>query len=277
MFEQEQLDGLIKTNDELERQKKYYEYLRESTLNESDSSTRESANRNLGINYLYDESQDFWGALGNYLTANTSLAFNYFNGNLAYQQAQYLEDFEAKSNELEQAKDDLDKAVADEADKSIIEGYQSKISTLESEIDNTRSVIQSRIGDANTQLSALDPDNSKNNFLIAFFNGYIKKAEELLGGAKKKSFTEIFECTDYEKTTETLTELWKQGKLTEETFASVEGIESFTNALKEVLGESVSVANIISSISSYLNQMGEEAKDTGNSVDDLAAKIHIAK
>lgn len=141
------------------------------------------------------------------------------------------------------------------------EGYEDKhVSYLQNNVENAQKNfdehiqnLQTRLSEAQTQRLALDPNDKSNANTIAALDSFISQAEAVIySETRYKNFTDVYNSADFSGTVTKIENLAKAGKLTEETFNKVEGIDKFKEALEGV-GET-DIAYIITSIIAKVNE-----------------------
>lgn len=111
--------------------------------------------------------------------------------------------------------------------KSIDEmsNYQSNISSLKSETES----LNKELKDTKEKIAAIESTNPAKM-------------------SDNKTFAEVYNSAEFSDVTKKLEELAKAGKLTEDTFNSVDGIDKFKEAIGETLTEGQTFADVITFI-----------------------------
>lgn len=168
----------------------------------------------------------------------------------------------AQGNTWDQQMDFLNKA--EEAFKNNEEDFKN----------NYLSGLSTRYAEWQLELNLLNPDDINNQDRIKVLQDAIDRADELLSKQKdKKYFTDVYNSTEFSSVTDELEKLAKAGKLTEDTFNNVDGIEAFVDAVKEVCGEGTTAETIIASVEKYVEALGESADGTSGSLKTLAERL----
>ena len=142
-------------------------------------------------------------------------------------------------------------------EKSVAKGDEWTAENNKNALENIKKhwadIFSGYTDDLNVMLEGLNPDKDENAQLIQDIKGVIQEINELYYlGTTFNTPTEVYESADYSDVVTQLEALAKAGKLTEETFNKVEGIDKFKEALEGV-GET-DIAYIITSIIAKVNE-----------------------
>lgn len=141
--------------------------------------------------------------------------------------------------------------------------------------NNYLSNLQTRLSEAQIQRLSLDSDDPKNAETIKNLDNLIAQIERVIySKTRYKNFTDIYNSVDFSDTVTQLNDLAKKGKLTEDTFNNVKGIERFKEALAEV-GETdisyiiYSIIDQVQKSDSAFDNAAESAKNYADSISKI--------
>ncbi len=277
LFEQAEIDNLKEYNKQLEMQIRLKKLEIEQAKQEANKTAQEtfknSQNDNNPFDDAFTEDFEWWEHILNTITvngwANLKNSFsnlsNWFQGNNWDQQMDYLKDSEfLLDNYLEAV--EYAKTVDDPiVYKNVLEGQEYKKSKLDEHIVN----LSKRYQDWNTELLGLDPYDTTNEERINQLHDAMARAEKVLNYEAPvfENIEDLFNSSDYSDIVVKLEALSKEGKLTEETFNKIEGIERFKEALKDVGENGLTVQEVIESLN---DKTQKEAKKTTGEVNNLS-------
>lgn len=251
IYDESELQRLRDYNDELERNLRINEariLLAEKEAN--DAAKKMYNNSQLGINMPDYQWYDYVLSVLN--------PIGYTLGRLGASNISNL----VQGNTWDQQMDFLNKA--EEAFKNNEEDFKN----------NYLSGLSTRYAEWQLELNLLNPDDINNQDRIKVLQDAIDRADELLSKQKdKKYFTDVYNSTEFSSVTDELEKLAKAGKLTEDTFNNVDGIEAFVDAVKEVCGEGTTAETIIAAVEKYVEALGESADGTSGSLKTLAERL----
>lgn len=146
---------------------------------------------------------------------------------------------------------------------------QDKSTAAKSQLDDYISNLSARYKEWNTELLGLDPNDKANEERIKQLQEAMASAEKVLHyeDAIFKNIEELFNSPDYSDIVVQLEALAKEGKLTEDTFNNVEGIERFKEALKNVGENGLTVEEVIEALN---DKTRKEFKKTADGIQNLS-------
>lgn len=212
----------------------------------------------------------FWGSV---LAEN---ATNVIQGNTWDQQMDYLSQTEQAQERYKKSVEEFEKftathdPVGEEYNKLLADKNQ-----FENEFNNGYLAnLSAKYTDWQIELNSLNPDDLTNTERIKELEEAIARYDAIVNKMSgNKTFAEVYNSAEFSDVTKKLEELAKAGKLTEDTFNSVDGIDKFKEAIGETLTEGQTFADVITSIIARVNDLGVAAGDTGNQIKTLADRI----
>lgn len=289
LFDEAELQRLKAYNDELERKLRLNKAQLEVEAKSADKTAKWTyANSQVDFNPLnkyfgdnanaqwYDwvipflSTPYFWGSI---FAEN---ATNVIQGNTWDQQMDYLSQTEQAQERYKKSVEEFEKftathdPVGKEYDKLLADKNQ-----FENEFNNEYLAnLSSRYTDWQIELNSLDPNDLTNTERIKALEEAIARYDAIVNKMSgNKTFAEVYNSAEFSDVTKKLEELAKAGKLTEDTFNSVEGIDKFKEAIGETLTEGQTFADVITSIIAKVNDLGTSAGDTGDQIKTLADRI----
>lgn len=289
LFDEAELQRLKAYNDELERKLRLNKAQLEVDAKSADKTAKWTyANSQVDFNPLnkyfgdnanaqwYDwvipflSTPYFWGSI---FAKN---ATNVIQGNTWDQQMDYLSQTEQAQERYKKSVEEFEKFIAthdpvgEEYDKLLADKNQ-----FENEFNNGYLAnLSSRYTDWQIELNSLNPDDLTNTERIKELEEAIARYDAIVNKMSgNKTFAEVYNSAEFSDVTKKLEELAKAGKLTEDTFNSVDGIDKFKEAIGETLTEGQTFADVITSIIAKVNDLGTSASDTGDQIKTLADRI----
>lgn len=289
LFDEAELQRLKDYNDELERKLRLNKAQLEVDAKSADKTAKWTyANSQVDFNPLnkyfgdnanaqwYDwvipflSTPYFWGSI---FAEN---ATNVIQGNTWDQQMDYLSHTEQAQERYKKSVEEFEKFIAthdpvgEEYNKLLADKNQ-----FENEFNNGYLAnLSARYTDWQIELNSLDPKDLTNTERIKALEEAIARYDAIVNKMSgNKTFAEVYNSAEFSDVTKKLEELAKAGKLTEDTFNSVEGIDKFKEAISETLTEGQTFADVITSIIARVNDLGVAAGDTGNQIKTLADRI----
>lgn len=289
LFDEAELQRLKDYNDELERKLRLNKAQLEVDAKSADKTAKWTyANSQVDFNPLnkyfgdnanaqwYDwvlpflSPSYFWGSV---LAEN---ATNVIQGNTWDQQMDYLSQTEQAQERYKKSVEEFEKftathdPVGEEYNKLLADKNQ-----FENEFNNGYLAnLSARYTDWQIELNSLNPDDLTNTERIKELEEAIARYDAIVNKMSgNKTFAEVYNSAEFSDVTKKLEELAKAGKLTEDTFNSVDGIDKFKEAIGETLTEGQTFADVITSIIARVNDLGVAAGDTGNQIKTLADRI----
>lgn len=289
LFDEAELQRLKDYNDELERKLRLNKAQLEVDAKSADKTAKWTyANSQVDFNplnkYFGDNANAqwydwvlpflltpyFWGSV---LAEN---ATNVIQGNTWDQQMDYLSQTEQAQERYKKSVEEFEKftathdPVGEEYNKLLADKNQ-----FENEFNNGYLAnLSARYTDWQIELNSLNPDDLTNTERIKELEEAIARYDAIVNKMSgNKTFAEVYNSAEFSDVTKKLEELAKAGKLTEDTFNSVDGIDKFKEAIGETLTEGQTFADVITSIIARVNDLGVAAGDTGNQIKTLADRI----
>lgn len=289
LFDEAELQRLKAYNDELERKLRLNKAQLEVDAKSADKTAKWTyANSQVDFNPLnkyfgdnanaqwYDwvipflSTPYFWGSI---FAKN---ATNAIQGNTWDQQMDYLSQTEQAQERYKKSVEEFEKFIAthdpvgEEYNKLLADKNQ-----FENEFNNGYLAnLSARYTDWQIELNSLNPDDLTNTERIKELEEAIARYDAIVNKMSgNKTFAEVYNSAEFSDVTKKLEELAKAGKLTEDTFNSVDGIDKFKEAIGETLTEGQTFADVITSIIARVNDLGVAAGDTGNQIKTLADRI----
>jgi hypothetical protein len=289
LFDKAELQRLKAYNDELERKLRLNKAQLEVDAKSADKTAKWTyANSQVDFNplnkYFGDNANAqwydwvipflltpyFWGSI---FAKN---ATNAIQGNTWDQQMDYLSQTEQAQERYKKSVEEFEKFIAthdpvgEEYNKLLADKNQ-----FENEFNNGYLAnLSARYTDWQIELNSLNPDDLTNTERIKELEEAIARYDAIVNKMSgNKTFAEVYNSAEFSDVTKKLEELAKAGKLTEDTFNSVDGIDKFKEAIGETLTEGQTFADVITSIIARVNDLGVAAGDTGNQIKTLADRI----
>lgn len=289
LFDEAELQRLKDYNDELERKLRLNKAQLEVDAKSADKTAKWTyANSQVDFNplnkYFGDNANAqwydwvlpflsppyFWGSV---LAEN---ATNVIQGNTWDQQMDYLSQTEQAQERYKKSVEEFEKftathdPVGEEYNKLLADKNQ-----FENEFNNGYLAnLSAKYTDWQIELNSLNPDDLTNTERIKELEEAIARYDAIVNKMSgNKTFAEVYNSAEFSDVTKKLEELAKAGKLTEDTFNSVDGIDKFKEAIGETLTEGQTFADVITSIIARVNDLGVAAGDTGNQIKTLADRI----
>lgn len=294
LFDEDELKRLKEYNDELERKLRLDKAQLEVETKKADTTAKKSyKNSQLEWNpidkYLSGEAQWYdwlFTAVNPFLYLPVSLtaenATNFVQGNTWDQQMDYLSRTEEAQERYKKSVEDFNNFV-DNNDVSQLAGEQKEEydklladkNTFENDFNNNYLAnLSARYNDWQIELNSLNPDDLTNQKRIEELEKAIARYDAIVNKMSgNKTFAEVYNSAEFSDVTKELEELAKAGKLTEDTFNNVDGIEAFVNAVKEVCGEGTTAEKIIAAVVKYVESLGGSADGTSGSLKTLAERL----
>lgn len=289
LFDEAELQRLKAYNDELERKLRLNKAQLEVEAKSADKTAKWTyANSQVDFNPLnkyfgdnanaqwYDwvipflSTPYFWGSI---FAKN---ATNVIQGNTWDQQMDYLSQTEQAQERYKKSVEEFEKFIAthdpvgEEYNKLLADKNQ-----FENEFNNGYLAnLSARYTDWQIELNSLNPDDLTNTERIKELEEAIARYDAIVNKMSgNKTFAEVYNSAEFSDVTKKLEELAKAGKLTEDTFNSVDGIDKFKEAISKTLTEGQTFEDVIISIIARVNDLGTAASDTGDQIKTLADRI----
>lgn len=264
LFDEAELQRLKAYNDELERKLRLNKAQLEVDAKSADKTAKWTyANSQVDFNplnkYFGDNANAQWYdwvmlALNPSYLAGGMTAENVTNviqGNTWDQQMDYLSQTEQAQERYKKSVEEFEKftathdPVGDEYNKLLADKNQ-----FENEFNNGYLAnLSARYTDWQIELNSLNPDDLTNTERIKELEEAIARYDAIVNKMSgNKTFAEVYNSAEFSDVTKKLEELAKAGKLTEDTFNSVEGIDKFKEAIGETLTEGQTFADVITFI-----------------------------
>lgn len=289
LFDEAELQRLKAYNDELERKLRLNKAQLEVEAKSADKTAK----------WTYANSQVDFNPINKYIGENANAQWydwlmavldplylfggmtaenlvNIIQGNTWDQQMDYLSQTEQAQERYKKAVEEFEKftathdPVGEEYNKLLADKNQ-----FENEFNNGYLAnLSSRYTDWQIELNSLNPDDLTNTERIKELEEAIARYDAIVNKMSgNKTFAEVYNSAEFSDVTKKLEELAKTGKLTEDTFNSVDGIDKFKEAIGETLTEGQTFADVITSIIARVNDLGTSASDTGDQIKTLADRI----
>lgn len=289
LFDEAELQRLKAYNDELERKLRLNKAQLEVEAKSADKTAK----------WTYANSQVDFNPINKYIGENANAQWydwlmavldplylfggmtaenlvNIIQGNTWDQQMDYLSQTEQAQERYKKAVEEFEKftathdPVGEEYNKLLADKNQ-----FENEFNNGYLAnLSSRYTDWQIELNSLNPDDLTNTERIKELEEAIARYDAIVNKMSgNKTFAEVYNSAEFSDVTKKLEELAKAGKLTEDTFNSVDGIDKFKEAIGETLTEGQTFADVITSIIARVNDLGTSASDTGDQIKTLADRI----
>lgn len=274
IIQQEELDKLYKLNDELERTKKILEAQQAAEAYKASDKAMEWFRTRYGGFEVVKNPLDFF-------TVGTGALFG--DRGSGHGGRTFTEAIQAYKDGLK-AIDELEKKLTDtrKEDFESLEEYNDEIEKTQKMLDALKermSVVKGR-GDTNyAELSAMaelfDLNTEQGKEYYALAQEYLTAWEQLTKSTEM-NLEEIVNSTDFATVKQKLTELWQEGKLTQETFDeltedSCDNIDEFKKALKDNGYDDFE--EVIRAICEYFEETGDNAASAAKDIKTFADAI----
>lgn len=274
IIEQEELDKLIATNDELERLRKSLQSQQKDEANKAADATVEwwKTVYYSGVGEGYKDFGDWlihwaprtYGGMKTEIDKESYRAF--FDAIVEYKDIQ--EEITKTEKEMSETADESYYSKLDEQ----LGKLKEKLEDAESIAEHNYSIWTGKIGTLNLEIPEQKEIFDKMSELIYYW--------EYFSGKQKKELKDIVDDPNYAVVKQHLIDLWKQGKLTEEEFSNiteetVSGFEEFKQALAD--NGYADFTEIIRAISKYFQKTVEDAGDATKAVRTFADAINVLK
>lgn len=270
IIQQEELDKLIATNDELERLQKSLLAQQKDAANKAADSTAEwwKTVYYSGVGEGYKDPGDwfahFWGrTYGGWKSEIDKTSYRAF--------LDAIEDYK----DLQESIAETEKEMSETADESYFAKLDKQLKKSNEELKEAESIAErnyaiwtAKIGNLNLDIPEQKEIYDKMQTLIQSWEYY--------SGKVKKDLKEIVDDPNYAVVRKHLVDLWQQGKLTEEEFSkitneAVSGIEEFKQALADNGYEDF--AEILRAINEYFKETENDAGDAAKGIRTFADAI----
>lgn len=287
LFDEAELQRLKAYNDELERKLRLNKAQLEVDIKSANKTAKWTyANSQVDFNpinkYIGENANAQWydwllvTTPWNYWSTIVENATNVIQGNTWDQQMDYLSQTEQAQERYKKSVEEFEKftathdPVGEEYDKLLADKNQ-----FENEFNNGYLAnLSARYTDWQIELNSLDPKDLTNTERIKELEEAIARYDAIVNKMSgNKTFAEVYNSAEFSDVTKKLEELAKAGKLTEDTFNSVDGIDKFKEAIGETLTEGQTFSDVITSIIAKVNDLGTSAGDTGDQIKTLADRI----
>ena len=220
-----------------------------------------------------DESRNAWntifGGADTALSGNEfSFGWNYTQGKTVKQNQDALERYRRLLVQIEEEEKKY-------LEKGIVETETSRLATMRREAEALESQLNDFVSTISIIRNGLDPEREENKWIITLIDNFIATYDILNELPEGKTFTDIWNSADYVHITNDLKKLAAQGKLTEETFSHVAGINQFTDALAKI--GITNVSDIIAAIIQWVEDSGNAAEVASLQLSDYAKQLENIK
>ena len=240
------------------------DYLKKSENSLTNYEDAEQALRNYQI--IMDNFDNYQKHMAESKTITSEDIYNIFGENMLEKLNVRIDDFTAF----------LDKMGTGDYAKKYLLQLQDKSNKAKSSLDDYISNLSERYQEWQTELLGLNPDDKNNEQRINQLNEAIERAADVIDYySRDKNFTDVYNNADYSDTVVKLEALAKAGKLTEDTFWNVEGIESFAAALEDV--GTTDIENVIHDIINKVQKSDQAAQSAADGFENLSDKIATIK
>ena len=197
--------------------------------------------------------------IANFKTVTPEDIYNIFGENMLEKLGVELDDFTAFLDQME----------SDEYAHNYYTQLQDKSAAAKSQLDDYISNLSTRYDAWYTEFLGLDPYDKANEERIKQLQEAMASAEKILHYEDPvfKNIEDLFNSADYSAIVVQIEALAKEGKLTEETFNNVEGIERFKEALNNVGENGLTVEEVIESLN---DKIQKESKNTADGIQNLS-------
>lgn len=270
IIQQEELDRLISTNDELERLLKSLNAQASDAANQAASATMEwwktiyyagegEGYKDFGDWFLHGAPR-FYGGIKSDI--DNEMYSDFLHAIIDYKDLQ---------KEIEETQKEL----SETADESYILKLTEQIDNLTEKQQKAESIAKHNYAIWTSKMSTLRKDIPEEKAIYDEMNKLVQYWE-YFSGATKKNLQEIVDDSNFAVVRKELVALWKQGKLTEKEFASltnstVNGIARFKKALTD--NGYTDFASVLRAISTYFEEIEEDADGATRAVGDFAKKL----
>lgn len=239
LFEQDEINRLKEYNAQLERQ-----------------IALEERKKKIAQQVAREESLKAWNTIAGgwtTLSSGQNLAFtaNYLQNKTVSQNQAALERYGQLLSHINQEEQRYLKEGIEETETSRLAAMRKEAESLQSQLMEFSSALE-------IIRDGLDPENLNDKTIIDVIDIFLEKYYDLNQLSEQSTFTDVWNSADYTDITNDLKRLAAQGKLTEETFSHVAGINKFTEALAKI--EITDVSEIIRAIIEEITKSGNEAE-----------------
>ena len=236
------------------------DYLKKSENSLTNYEDAEQALRNYQI--IMDNFDNYQKHIAESKTITSEDIYNIFGENMLEKLNVRIDDFTAF----------LDKMGTGDYAKKYLLQLQDKSNKAKSSLDDYISNLSERYQEWQTELLGLNPDDKNNEQRIKQLNEAIERAADIIDYySRDKNFTDVYNNADYSDTVVKLEALAKAGKLTEDTFWNVEGIESFAAALEAV--GTTDIDTVIHDIINEVQKSDQAEQSAADGFENLSDKI----
>ncbi len=274
IIQQEELDKLIETNNELERLQKSLQAQQKDAANEAANATVEwwKTINYSGIGEGYKDPGDWlihWvpRTYGGMTTEINKESYGAFIDAIA--EYKNLQDEIAKTQK--EMSETADESYYNKLDEQLGK-LKDKLKDVESIAEHNYSIWTAKIGTLNLDIPEQKEIYDKMNELIYYW--------EYFSGKVKKELKDIVDDHNYAVVKQHLIDLWKQGKLTEEEFSkitdeTVSGFEAFKQALAD--NGYTDFAEILRAVITYFEDTAENADNAAKAVKTFADMLEAVQ
>lgn len=274
IIQQEELDKLIETNNELERLQKSLQAQQKDAANEAANATVEwwKTINYSGIGEGYKDPGDWlihWvpRTYGGMTTEINKESYGAFIDAIA--EYKNLQDEIAKTQK--EMSETADESYYNKLDEQLGK-LKDKLKDVESIAEHNYSIWTAKIGTLNLDIPEQKEIYDKMNELIYYW--------EYFSGKVKKELKDIVDDPNYAVVKQHLIDLWKQGKLTEEEFSkitdeTVSGFEAFKQALAD--NGYTDFAEILRAVITYFEDTAENADNAAKAVKTFADMLEAVQ
>lgn len=274
IIQQEELDKLIETNNELERLQKSLQAQQKDAANEAANATVEwwKTINYSGVGEGYKDPGDWlihWvpRTYGGMTTEINKESYGAFIDAIA--EYKNLQDEIAKTQK--EMSETADESYYNKLDEQLGK-LKDKLKDVESIAEHNYSIWTAKIGTLNLDIPEQKEIYDKMNELIYYW--------EYFSGKVKKELKDIVDDPNYAVVKQHLIDLWKQGKLTEEEFSkitdeTVSGFETFKQALAD--NGYTDFAEILRAIITYFEDTAENADNAAKAVKTFADMLEAVQ
>lgn len=274
IIQQEELDKLIETNNELERLQKSLQAQQKDAANEAANATVEwwKTINYSGVGEGYKDPGDWlihWvpRTYGGMTTEINKESYGAF--------IDAISEYKNLQDEIAQTQ----KEMSETADESYYNKLDEQLGKLKDKLKDTESIAEHNYSIWTAKIETLNLDIPEQKEIYDKMNELIYYWE-YFSGKVKKELKDIVDDPNYAVVKQHLIDLWKQGKLTEEEFSkitdeTVSGFEAFKQALAD--NGYTDFAEILRAIITYFEDTAENADNAAKAVKTFADMLEAVQ
>lgn len=274
IIQQEELDRLISTNDELERLLKSLNAQAGDAANQAADATMEWW-KTIAYAGTTGFNGDAYNNFGDWAIHWMPRTFGWQKSDIKNESyhsfLSAIYDYQDLQKEIAETQKELSEAT----DESYILKLTDQIDDLTKKQQKAESIAKHNYAVWTNKMSTLRKDIPEEK---AIYDEMSKLVQywEFFSGATKKNLQEIVDDANFAVVRKELVALWKQGKLTEKEFASltnstVNGIARFKKALTD--NGYTDFASVLRAISTYFEETEKNADNAANAVENFGKKL----